>query len=242
MNSVWAGIAGVVIDAVGTVIEPDPPVADVYLAAAMRQGIVLDRSTVKARFSCCFRDDEIDEARGPLETDESIEVRRWQRIVTSVLPEVPDPEDAFHHLWSHFARPESWLCFPDVAPALTLLRQADLPVLIGSNFDARLYPVVAGIPEIQFLGDSLVISSQVGYRKPHARFYEAACNRLRLRSEQVLWVGDDPENDLFGPRRAGCRSVLLDRLGTSDREESGFPDLLAIVRGLFAAPVPSLQQ
>src|SRR5437763_1747953 len=92
------GFSGVVFDAVGTLIEPDPPVADVYAEAAARQGVVLDRATVKTRFHQSFQNDEVDEARGPLATDEPTEHRRWQRIVASVLPEVPDPARAFEEL------------------------------------------------------------------------------------------------------------------------------------------------
>ena len=63
----------IVLDAVGTLIDPFPPVAEVYAAAALRQGVRLDLGGVKARFHRYFRDDEVDEMRGPLETDEAIE-------------------------------------------------------------------------------------------------------------------------------------------------------------------------
>src|SRR4051794_14224526 len=101
-ESLRGGGAGVVFDAVGTLIEPCPSVADVYTAAAARQGVVLDRDEVKGRFHRFFRHDELDEARGPLATDESIERRRWERIVSDVLAEVPDPARAFEELWDHF--------------------------------------------------------------------------------------------------------------------------------------------
>ena len=85
---------------------------------------------------------------------------------------------------------------------------------IASNFDARLRGVVAGLPELAGLGDSLVISSEVGYRKPHPAFYRAACESLGLPPGRVLCVGDDPENDVLGPDRArASRAVLLDRSG-----------------------------
>src|SRR5947209_7002351 len=114
----WEGIDGIVLDAVGTLIDPSPPVAEVYAAAAHRQGVELAPAVVKARFHRYFRDDEVDEMRGPLATDEPTEFRRWRRIVTNVLPEVPRPDRAFAELWDHFGRPDAWRCFPDVAEAL----------------------------------------------------------------------------------------------------------------------------
>ena len=214
-NSLWDGIGGIVLDAVGTLIEPDPPVADVYLAEAARQGVVLDREEVRARFHRSFRDDEVDERRGPLATDEAVERRRWRRIVAGVLPEVPDPDAAFEALWSHFARPGAWRCFEDVGPTVDALVARGLAVRIASNFDARLRGVVAGLPELAPVGGDPVISSEVGVRKPHPDFYRATCGRLGLPPGRVLFVGDDEENDLLGPTRAGLRAVLVDRPGTA---------------------------
>lgn len=212
-KTLWPDIQGIVLDAVGTLIEPDPPVAEVYRAAAARQGVALDAAEVRDRFRACFGEDELDEARGPLATDESVEFRRWRRIVAGVLPEVPKPGRAFSELWSHFARPDAWRCFPDVGPALRVLAAAGVPMRIASNFDGRLRGVVAGLPELSGLAGSLVISSEVGFRKPHPKFYEAVCASLGLPPVRVLFVGDDVENDVRGPERAGLRGVLLGRDG-----------------------------
>src|SRR4051812_35393243 len=96
------GIEGIVLDAVGTLIEPRPSVADAYLAVAERQGVRLHAGVVRDRFRRHFRDDERDETRGPMVTDEAIELRRWRRIVAQVLPELRDAERGFEELWGHF--------------------------------------------------------------------------------------------------------------------------------------------
>ena len=84
-----------------------------------------------------------------------------------------------------------------------MLRGAGLPVRIASNFDGRLRAVAAGLPELAGFVDTLIISSEVGYRKPHPAFYAAACASLGLPTDRVLSVGDDPENDVLGAERAG---------------------------------------
>jgi putative hydrolase of the HAD superfamily len=229
-ESPWDEIDGIVFDAVGTLIEPDPPVADVYVAAAQRQRVELDRTLVKARFHQYFRNDEVDEMRGPMVTDEATEFRRWRRIVSNVIPEVPNPDQAFFELWNHFSRPDAWCCFPDVAPALEFLRVRNLPIRIASNFDARLRSVVQGMPELAYCAAHLVISSEVGFRKPHAAFYQAASASLRLPPERVLCVGDDLENDVVGARRAGLRGLLLDRHNVRPEVLPSVPDLAALVR------------
>ena len=229
-KSLWIGIEGIVLDAVGTLIEPEPSVAEVYLTAARRQGIVLRAEDVHARFGRHFRDDEADESLGPMVTSEPLERRRWRRIVGQVLPEVPDLDRVFDELWDHFGRAQAWRCFADAGPVVATLKSAGFRLAVASNFDGRLRRVVAGLPELAALSSGLVISSEVGYRKPHPRFYQAVCEALGLAADRLLFVGDDSENDALGPTRAGLRGVLLDRRGVSLR-----PLVMASLRELLAA-------
>ncbi|CAN5899636.1 HAD family hydrolase [soil metagenome] len=232
-------IQGMVIDAVGTLIDPVPSVGNVYAEAARRQGVEIRDEEVRERFKRSFGADEVDDLRGPLATDEAIEQRRWRRIVADVLPGLPDPERAFNELWNHFARPSAWQCYPDVHPALKIFFQLNLNICIGSNFDGRLRGVLLGLPELNNFGpglaDSVVISSEVGRRKPHPDFYAAACDRLDLPADRVLFVGDDLENDLQGPRRAGLQAVLIDRSGQFPGDIPRLPDLLALANKLTQA-------
>jgi putative hydrolase of the HAD superfamily len=200
-----------VFDAVGTLIRPEPSVAEAYTAAARRQGIELDIGSVKARFQTHFHSDRVDGPDGFLSTDEATEWRRWRQIVSKVLPEIPDPDLAFEELWVHFGQPAMWRPFPDVVATLQGLRELGLEVWIGSNFDSRLRPVVEGLPELADLVPRVVVSSEVGYRKPHPKFFQAVCDRMGLPPEQILCVGDDLENDVLGARRAGLEGVHLVR-------------------------------
>src|SRR5439155_19856829 len=139
-------------------VEPEPSVAEVYRAAARRQGVNLEGPEIRSRFHRRFRDDEVSESAGPMETDEATEALRWRRIVAAVLPELRDPELAFAELWNHFARPDAWRCCRDVGPALHGWRVVGCPIRIASNFDGRLRGIVAGLPELEGLAGSLVIS------------------------------------------------------------------------------------
>lgn len=224
----WERIQGIVLDAVGTLIQPTPSVAIAYTQAAARQGVELDPEVVRARFNGAFKGDLVRGEDGPLSTDEGVEARRWREIVARVLPEVPDPGRAFDELWDHFGRPGCWRVFPDVPPALAAIHEAGLRVCIGSNFDARLHGVVAGLPELSSLVDAIVVSSEVGYRKPHPAFFRAACDRLGLPPDRVLSVGDDFQNDVEGARRAGLWALALARPGDPPAEGPSVPDLAAL--------------
>jgi putative hydrolase of the HAD superfamily len=204
-------IRGIVLDAVGTLIEPRPSVAEVYASAAKRQDVDLDIAVTRSRFRQLFATLESGEPDNPFATDEPNERRRWRAIVAGCLPEVLDPDRAFEELWDHFGNPTSWRVFPDVDSALARLREAGIPFCVASNFDGRLHQVFAGLSIGNHLKSISVVSSEVGYRKPHPAFYLAAFKRLSVDRSEVLFVGDDPENDFHGPRRNGFHAVLVER-------------------------------
>jgi putative hydrolase of the HAD superfamily len=229
-HSAWNGILGIVFDAVGTLIRPEPSVAEAYAATAARQGVRLQPDVVRTRFQLHFANDEVRENGGAFSTDEETERRRWRKIVMGVLPEIPDLDRAFDELWEHFSTPGSWRCFPDVAPALRAFSAQGLAVCVGSNFDGRLRRVVQGLPELAECLESLIVSSEVGFRKPHPSFYHAACARLGLQPERVLCVGDDLENDVLGAIRAGLSGMLLDRAARAPGDLPHVPNLTALVQ------------
>ena len=49
----------------------------------------------------------------------------------------------------------------------------------------------------------------LGLKKADARFWDAVVARLAVPRAQMLMVGDDLDNDVLAPRRAGIASVWL---------------------------------
>lgn len=229
-------VKAVLCDAVGTLIEAEPSVASAYTATAARQGVALDLAVVRARFRAAFAADEARALAGTLTTDERAERTRWRNLVAEVMPELPDLDRAFEELWLHFGRTESWFPFGDVAPALRSLQAQGLTVRIASNFDTRLRPVLAGMPALAPWASELVISSEVGWRKPAAGFFRAACAQLGLPPSSVLHVGDHPVNDITGARRAGLLAALIGRgqAGMNPTREPCFANLTELAEALGA--------
>jgi putative hydrolase of the HAD superfamily len=204
------GVRAVFFDAVGTLIHPEPLAPVVYASVGRRFGSRLGVETIMKRFRAAFhREDLIDRAYG-WRTSEAREITRWRYIVSTVLDDVFDAESCFRELFEHFSRPKSWRCDP-LADILPTLAAHGYMQGIASNYDERLRPVVAGLPELHPLKE-LVISAEVGWRKPAPRFFAALCKRISSRPEQVLLVGDDRENDFEGARAAGLHAILLDPL------------------------------
>jgi putative hydrolase of the HAD superfamily len=215
MGRVPPDVRAVFFDAVGTVIHPEPSAGDAYVMMGRRFGSQLPADEVCQRFAAAFkRQEEADLHRG-LRTDEERERQRWQQIVAHVLDDVSDRAGCFQALYDYFTRSESWRCDPHTAAVMRGLLQAGYRVGLASNFDHRLRAVAAGLPELAGVSP-LVISSEVGWKKPAPGFFTAMCEQVGLPPEQVLLVGDDPDNDLAGALAGGLHALLLDTRGRWD--------------------------
>lgn len=207
------GVQAVVFDAVGTLLFPDPPAPAVYARVGRRHGSRLTAEEIGPRFAAAFaREEDADRGLG-LRTSEGRELERWRRIVAGVLDDVADLKPCFEELFEHFARPDAWRCDPEAGPVLDWLAGRGHGLALASNYDSRLRRVAAGRPELRPL-HHLVISSEVGWRKPAREFFVALGETLGREPGQLLFVGDDPANDYDGARAAGLHAVLLDPTGT----------------------------
>jgi putative hydrolase of the HAD superfamily len=200
----------VFFDAVGTLFFPDPSAPHVYAETATRHGLALTAADVRGRFIAAYRREEQADAATGWATSEARERDRWRRIVAETLAGVPDPEACYRHLFAHFAHPRAWRLAPDAADVLASLHFSGLVVGLGSNYDERLRSVLAGFPELALLGDRVLISAEVGVRKPGAGFFRATARAAGCTVSEVLFVGDDRGNDYEGAVAAGMPAVLLD--------------------------------
>ncbi len=84
------------------------------------------------------------------------------------------------------------------------LRAAHIPIALVSNAFGR--DCYAGF-DLGALADVVVISSEIGIRKPSRRIYAIACERLGIDPPQAVMV-DDLQQNLDGAARLGIAGVL----------------------------------
>jgi putative hydrolase of the HAD superfamily len=209
-----AAVRAVFFDAVGTLITPETTAAGAYYNHGRRFGSRRELAEVRQAFRRAFARQEEHDAAGDFRTDEAREVERWRNIVAEVLPDLTDHEGCFQALYEHFARPSAWRCDPEAGEVLQELQGRGYVVAVASNYDYRLRSLVAGLPELAPVRH-LVISSEVGWKKPSRRFFEALAAVSGYDAQQILLVGDDPDNDFRGATEAGLHALLLDPEGTS---------------------------
>jgi putative hydrolase of the HAD superfamily len=204
-------IRAVFFDAVGTLIEPDPPAVEVYHAVAVEQGIDIDAETIARRFRVAFEMEEYRDAACGWAVSERHERERWSRIVACVFQGHPT-DMLFARLWNHFMRPEAWCMIGGAEETLRGLSHLTLGV--ASNFDRRLHQVLDGIRQpITFL--RRVISSEFGWRKPSPAFFVEVARSAGCEAKQIVFVGDRRDLDYEPASAAGMRAVLFDPFATA---------------------------
>jgi putative hydrolase of the HAD superfamily len=204
----FRGIRTVVFDVVGTLLEPAPSVARAYQIAGRRQGVELAEAEIARRFSRAWaRQEAADAAASPaFATSRQREHDRWRLIVEEVFDQTPAAAAIFAELWDHFGQPESWRSVPAGCRLLEAAREAGLAVAVASNFDERLKPLARLVEPLAGI-DQVFASSELGWRKPAAEFFQAVAGRLSRQPGELLLVGDDPRLDLTAARAAGWRAV-----------------------------------
>lgn len=92
------------------------------------------------------------------------------------------------------------------------LQRLGLKVAVCSNLAMQYGDALVGC--LPTASDALVLSFEVGLMKPQAEIYQLVCRQLGLAPDQVLFVGDNLEADVHGPRAAGLFAMHVDAFET----------------------------
>lgn len=102
--------------------------------------------------------------------------------------------------------------YPDAASALAVLRRRGLALVCVSNWDYALPDVLAGCGLAEAL-DGVVTSAGARARKPDPAIFVAALELAGCGPAEALHVGDSFAEDVQGARAAGIDALLIDRDG-----------------------------
>jgi putative hydrolase of the HAD superfamily len=207
----------VLFDVGGTLIDPRPPVGEVYAKVGRAYGLAVGAEQMQRVFGKKFSQRERQAALVAPDTER----RWWSELVASVVEEfggVRDFDGYFDELYSYFAKPGAWHVYPDVFPALGRLRDHGCALGIVSNWDSRALALCDSLGLRPYM-DTIAVSALVGCAKPDATIFHRALRELDVRREEAIHVGDSIEMDWQGARNAGIDAVIVDRSGTPARPE-----------------------
>jgi putative hydrolase of the HAD superfamily len=118
--------------------------------------------------------------------------------------------------------------YPEVASVLRELRAAGVRLVVVSNWDCALpgWLAAAGLLE---LVDGVVTSAEVGAAKPDPAIFSMGLQLAAVTAGEAIHVGDSLEQDVEGARGAGIRPVLVARGQDAPRGGEVVPSLTELL-------------
>lgn len=213
----------VFFDADGTLFQVRGSVGEIYSAAARRYGVILAAEELEREFREAFRIQSKSLLR-PRESS-SLESERtwWLEIVKAVFSQRMSVEvfgNYFDEVFEFFRSAEAWELFSDTEAGLRNLHSRKFRLGIISNFDSRLYDLLANL-RIEHFFEHVTLSWNVGAAKPEPAIFRRALETMGAPSTRAIHVGDSLRDDVEGARQAGLRAVLLDRRGLHPTWDNG---------------------
>lgn len=204
------------VDAAGTLLYPAQPVTQIYQRYALKHGLQLTESRILSGYREAF-------ARPPIkDLFNSTNLRYegdgkdfWRHVIQKATGS--DSESLVEDLYHYYERREAWTVPPDAHGAFERLRQHAVKVVVVSNFDTRLRPLLEtlGFGDVF---DDVIVSAEVQMEKPNPCIFEKALEAAGCAPEEVIHVGDDRRNDIWGARGAGIDAWLWGSDVTSFQE------------------------
>ena len=201
----------VLLDALGTLVELDAPVARLVAALGDR-GIAVtpDEAASALRTEIAYYRAHHDAARDEPALEDLRD--RCAAVFGAALPPAgatADPRVVRDALLAGLR----FRAFDEVPGVLVALRAAGARLVVVSNWDVSLHGVLRDTG-LDGLVDAVLTSAEEGVAKPDPELFRRALAVVGgVAPRDALHVGDDLEADVGGARAAGIPAVLVDRDG-----------------------------
>lgn len=201
----------VLLDALGTLVELEPPAPLLRRQLAQRLGVRVEEVDAQRAIAAeiAYYRAHLDDGRDP----HALAALRRQcaAVVRENLPAVAQSElGDLDRLTEALLASLRFRIFPDVLPALRSLRTGGVRLAVVSNWDVSLHDVLERLGVTPLL-DAVVTSAEAGSRKPAPEIFRRALTRAGAVAERTIHVGDSVEEDIAGARAVRIEPVLLSR-------------------------------
>ncbi|MGA9141276.1 MAG: HAD family hydrolase [Methanocella sp.] len=133
---------------------------------------------------------------------------------TSCPPPDYLPEDC-SHLFRAATRKRMFI-YPTVRPALDQIRKGYRLGIVSNAQEAFTLPEL-DLYSLRPYFETIVLSSQVGVKKPNSKIFQTALDNLKLEPQNVAFVGNDLFADILGAGKLGMKTIYVGRPGTPVR-------------------------
>ena len=98
--------------------------------------------------------------------------------------------------------------FPNVKKELLELKEQGMKLLLLSN--AQMCFKEEELPEeIRDIFDVVMISEEMGIKKPSPKLFQTAIEKLGVEPEDIVYVGDSAQDDMIPAGKYGCHCIMI---------------------------------
>ena len=163
----------------------------------------------------------------------------WERIlaylsekgVFNVTPSFPD-YSAF--IYKHFA--VTAVPFPETIPMLERLHGMGLKTGLITNGNHALQYAKIGMLGLEPHFDEIIATGDYGIHKPDRAIFDVMREKMGFSPDEMVYVGDNPVNDVEGARSAGWKTVWMkstgwwkDGIAPADREVNTVNEVISVI-------------
>lgn len=134
---------------------------------------------------------------------------------------VVEAADAFMECWIQGRTMEKSVSF--------VLRKLKMRYILGVVSNLAYSPAVTRTLErfdVAELFDAIIVSADVGWRKPSPRIFRKALQIMRISASETVYVGDELDHDVEGAMKVGMHTILLKRSSTKMAASNVRPDII----------------
>ncbi|EOO17909.1 MULTISPECIES: HAD family hydrolase [Bacillus cereus group] len=131
--------------------------------------------------------------------------------------------------------------FQSMHELLQQLKQRNIKIGIITNGFTKFQMSNLRALNIHTYTSTILVSEAEGIKKPHPEIFERALQKLNVKAEECLYVGDHPENDVLGSEQVGILGVWKRDSFWGDFEHSRVVDDLLEVLSFLGAEVKTIQ-
>lgn len=171
--------------------------------------------------------------------DDNFVYSGWEYILKElcdkkVFTKAPSFSEYSSFIYKHFRK--TAVPFPETVPMLKELQSKGYKTgLITNGFHCLQYA------KVNMLGlygcfDEIIVTGDYGIHKPDRRIFDIMREKFGFSPEEMVYVGDNPVNDIEGARNAGWKTIWMnstnywdDNIPRADKEVTSVTEILKAI-------------
>jgi len=146
---------------------------------------------------------------------------KWDSLTLKFLG-IPQDKKLINYVTSRWFDYTECKIYSDVNETLHKLKKMDLKVgIVSDAYEEDVYAILEKVALQKELFDAIVGANTIKKTKPHPDVFRYALEKLKVKPDETLFIGDEVEADYKGAEEVGIKAILIRRTESNAHEASG---------------------